>query len=132
MLLADLRTLFFERGADRLSSEEIVAALVKMEDRPWPELRGKPITTRGVARLVRPFGIEPGSVRFGGGTDTRKGYLREWFEDAWSRYLPPNPAHPEQGSIGTGHTVSHEPTRPGHVPEHEVDRTLAKITRCLM
>ena len=59
-----------------------------MEDRPWPEWRrGKPITTRGVARLLKPFRIAPGTIRAAEGK-TPKGYHRDTFEDAFARYLP--------------------------------------------
>jgi hypothetical protein len=37
VLLADIKTTFEARGADRLSSEEICEALVAMEGRPWAE-----------------------------------------------------------------------------------------------
>jgi hypothetical protein len=37
--------------------------------------------------MLRPFGIIPGTVRVG--DVTAKGYKLESFEDAFSRYLPP-------------------------------------------
>ena len=40
----------------------------------------------GIARLLKPFGIKPKSIRVG--TRTPKGYLKEWFEDVFTRYLP--------------------------------------------
>jgi putative DNA primase/helicase len=87
-LLADLRQLFKERNADRLSSEEIANALVEMEDRPWAEYRkGHPITKHGVAKLLEPFDIKPGALRFPGGRAGCSGYELSWFKDAFSRYL---------------------------------------------
>lgn len=87
MLLADLRTLFEERDADRLLSAEIVPALTKREDRPWVDwYHGKPITVRQVARLLRPFGIHPKTLRAGDGRG--KGYEHSQFADAFARYLP--------------------------------------------
>jgi len=86
LLLADLRDLFAERGADRLASEDIIETLRKMEDRPWPEWRhGQPLTTRQLARLLKPFGIGPAKYR--SGEKIVRGYLRESFSDPWSRYL---------------------------------------------
>lgn len=88
MLLADLRSLFAERGVDELPSRDIVAALVEMEDRPWPEWRrGQPISTRSLARLLMPFGIGPVRMRTPDGSQVR-GYGRDAFRDAWRRYLP--------------------------------------------
>ena len=47
----------------------------------------KPLTARGLAGLLKPFGITSGSLQFGDAQ--RKGYLRAWFEEAWTRYAPP-------------------------------------------
>jgi putative DNA primase/helicase len=60
MLLGDIKELFDEFDETELTSAEIVEALGKREDRPWSEFyRGKPISARGVARLLEPFGIRP-------------------------------------------------------------------------
>jgi hypothetical protein len=87
-LLADILSIFSTKKADRISSVDLVEALTAIETSPWAELsHGKPITAPKLARLLAPFGVAPDSVRFDGGT--RKGYLLQWFEDAFSRYLPP-------------------------------------------
>lgn len=84
-LLADIRDAFGDE--DRVTTEALIAALTAMEAAPWGDLRGKPIDARGIARRVKKYDITPGDHRFG---DTvRKGYLREDFHDAWTRYLPP-------------------------------------------
>jgi putative DNA primase/helicase len=85
MLLDDIRTLFSDRNADRLTSAEIVDVLGKREDRPWSEWRGdKPITTRQLARLLEPFGVRPTTIRTHAGT--AKGYHHDDFADAFRRY----------------------------------------------
>ena len=87
MLLADLSALFTERQTGVLASAEICKSLIAMEGRPWPEHRhGKPITPNQVAKLLRPYSITPATVQL---TDksTAKGYRREWFKDAFARYL---------------------------------------------
>ena len=97
-LLGDLLDLFEGRG-ERVASDDLVAALRAMETRPWPEWRdGKPITARGVAKLLKPFGIEPRDLRL---TDGRrlKGYERSWFEDVWPRYLPAHPRLARQAAL---------------------------------
>ncbi len=89
LLLADLRRLFNEKGAARLPSSEIVAQLEKMEERPWPEWRhGRPMTAVQLAAALAPFGVRPGIYRPPGGQPV-KGYQRDHFEEAWTRYLPP-------------------------------------------
>jgi putative DNA primase/helicase len=86
-LLADLRELFDREPTDVLFTKEILAALGKNENRPWPEWKnGKPITDRQLATLLKPFKVRPKSVRWGAETD--KGYRRKWFDDAFARYLP--------------------------------------------
>jgi len=85
-LLADIWQIFDSRGVDRLSSADLVAALCDIETSPWAEWsHGKPITPGKLARLLSPHEIKPHSVRIG--DKTPKGYQRNDFEDAWSRYL---------------------------------------------
>jgi hypothetical protein len=86
-LLADIRHAF---GAKcRLTSEDLVAYLVGLENRPWPDFkRGKPITKTQVARLLKPLRISPGTIRLDD-CRTAKGYYRSAFEDAFVRWLPP-------------------------------------------
>jgi hypothetical protein len=93
MLLDDIRTMFDERSTDRLASTTICAELAAMEARPWGEWKAskgasaKPITPNQLARLLKPFGIVPDSVRIG--KQTPKGYYRSQFSEAWERYLAP-------------------------------------------
>ncbi len=86
-LLADIRAIFGERRTDRLPSAELVEALVAIEGHPWAEWKaGKAITANGLARLLAPFQIKPGTIRTSNGTP--KGYQLTQFEDAFARYLP--------------------------------------------
>jgi putative DNA primase/helicase len=85
-LLGDIRGVFEKRSVDRLSSEDLVLALVGLEERPWVEYRGKPVTMAKLARLLRPFGVVSGTIRLPDGT--AKGYLLDQFTDPFARYLP--------------------------------------------
>ena len=90
LLLADIRTLFAGMSATRLASAEIVTKLAEMEQRPWPEWwSGKPITAPQLAAALAPFGVCPTTIRPSAGGSPVKGYHRDAFEEAWSRYLPP-------------------------------------------
>ena len=94
LLLEDIRKVFNDHSADRLPSTTLCEALVGLEHRPWPEWgrSGRPISTRGLAKLLKPFDIIPGTKREG--ADTFKGYTLQSFDDAFSRYLPPiYPSH---------------------------------------
>jgi len=85
MLLEDVRKII--GNDDRIPSGSLVQRLVEMEERPWPEWRnGKPITVRQVARILKPFGIQPKLCR--DGVKRYRGYLIQDFEDAFARYLP--------------------------------------------
>lgn len=87
LLLTDCRRVFTERDVDRLTTEELITALIDLTEAPWGDLRGKPIDDRGLARRLRKYDIRPGSHRFEAGT--LRGYLREDMHDAWARYLQP-------------------------------------------
>lgn len=90
-LLADVRVVFGERGLDHLWTAPLIEALVAIEESPWADIRGKPVSATHVAKLLRPFGIGPKLVRHGG--DVKRGYVAADFEDAWARYLPaPDPS----------------------------------------
>jgi Protein of unknown function (DUF3631) len=102
LLLADIRDVFAEEGeapvADmfavkvdvEISSADLIKALIGMEGRPWAELgkSRKPLTTNGLARRLKPLAIAPGQIRFSD-NDNRKGYRLTQFEEAFTRYLPP-------------------------------------------
>lgn len=87
MLLSDIQVIFKEDGVAHIASADLAKKLVEIEERPWPEwAHGKPITTRQIARLLKPFGVKPGVFR--GGFQTHRGYVLESFNDAFSRYIP--------------------------------------------
>ena len=88
------QSVFAAHGADKVASADLVAKLVATEDGPWSEVNhGRPLTAPTLARLLRPFGISPGTVRFDSGA-TPKGYKQVDFADAWTRYLRDPPTEP--------------------------------------
>jgi hypothetical protein len=99
-LLADIRDAFADKKADTISSDELVAFLVQLEDRPWGEInKGRPLTKNGLAARLKPFKVRPRTIKLGKGPKglTAKGYQRSWFADAFERYLsPPGPSSPDQ------------------------------------
>ena len=98
-LMADIRALLAVRGGGPISSADLVVALLGRVDRPWAEWKqGRPLTQVQLARLLKPLGIGPDSVRFG--DETRKGYWPEQFKDAFDRYLPPEAEQTEQPALG--------------------------------
>ncbi len=96
-LLADVRAIFDARNLpeDRLPSAALCSTLTNIESGPWADYsHGHPITPNQLARLLRPFGVVPGTKR--DGADTFKGYERADFAEAWNRYL--DPVTPPEGA----------------------------------
>ncbi|MFD0276902.1 DUF3631 domain-containing protein [Kitasatospora sp. NPDC127111] len=90
-LLADLRDIF--NGAERMLSAELVDQLTAMDDAPWADLDGKPLTTRALARMLGDYvtadndPIKPRNIKTGPRT-VAKGYYATDLADAWLRYCP--------------------------------------------
>jgi hypothetical protein len=74
---------------DTIASAVLVEKLIANEDRPWATWRHgeKPITQRGLANLLKPFGIVVGQYNVNGKSE--RGYRRDAFDDAFSRFPPP-------------------------------------------
>lgn len=86
MILSDIKTVFDNRGVDKVFSEDLVNDLIEFDNRPWAEWKhDKPITKNSIARLLKPYKIKSKSIRFG--TLTGKGYTFESFQDTFFRYL---------------------------------------------
>ena len=98
ILLGDIRAIFGRLGVDRLTSKVLIEALLALDDALWADWRGpnddrppRKLNQSDMARLLRPFGIRPRTIRLGlQQTNTARGYLREQFETAWAAYCPPS------------------------------------------
>ncbi len=96
---AEAADLFATTPADRLATAAIIRHLTALEDRPWADdAQGHPLTPRHLATLLEGFQIKAKQIRQG--ADTRKGYLRSDFTDAFRRYLPPDPKHCQRRGAG--------------------------------
>lgn len=87
LLLRDIREVL---DGDWLTPAALLERLLALPESPWPEWRvGKPITMRGIAKLLKPYVIksEQGSE---GGIIARR-YYKSDFVDAWTSYLPAAP-----------------------------------------
>ncbi|MDO8532659.1 MAG: DUF3631 domain-containing protein [Dehalococcoidia bacterium] len=83
-LLGDIKGLFNAQGVERLPSVEIVRGLLAIEESPWADLDRRPLDASKLARLLKPFGITPKTLR--AEKVTFKGYERAVFAEAWERY----------------------------------------------
>ena len=87
-LLVDLYATFEAAGwPEAIPSVTIVERLIAMESRPWLEWkRGKPITVRQLASLLRPFDVHPRNHCGAGGQ--AKAYFRDALRPVFDAYLP--------------------------------------------
>jgi Protein of unknown function (DUF3631) len=90
-LLGDLREVFCDD--DALYSTTILDRLHKLEDAPWGDWYGRLLTSRDLAKLLRPYQVRAKNLRERGG-EPRKGYTRADLHEPWARYLPLHPPHP--------------------------------------
>lgn len=83
-LLVDIHRCFGDE--DSLPSQELVGRLLDDEEAPWGDLKGKRLDPRRLAKMLSQYGINSTGLRVG--DSTPKGYKREAFYEAWTRYLP--------------------------------------------
>jgi hypothetical protein len=101
-----LLTTFDQKGSDRIWGTELLETLWELDDAPWTEFRGlrddgtpHKLRQGELAAMLRSFGIRSKSIwpaHRAPGISSRKGYLREHFEEVWHAYCPAagTPAHP--------------------------------------
>lgn len=83
LLLRDIAEIFERLGSAQIASSVLCETLWRMETSPWSDWRsGKPISPRGVAKLLRPYGITAKRDR------ANNIYIHSDFADAFERYLP--------------------------------------------
>ena len=125
MLLADLCAIFDADGwPEAIASATIVERLRDMEGRPWSEWkRGKPITVRQLASLLRPFDVHPRNHRAPGGQS--KAYFLAALRPVFDAYLPNrgefDPSR-RPNALKQGVSVNSHPSRPetaGRFGNHE-------------
>ncbi|HWX21741.1 MAG TPA: DUF3631 domain-containing protein [Candidatus Binatia bacterium] len=92
-LLADLRLIFTQSGADRLFSCTLVDSLCALPNRPWSAVTRdngspKPISEAWLSRQLRPFGVRSRTLRING--VKAKGYELADFVEAFAKHLNAN------------------------------------------
>jgi Protein of unknown function (DUF3631) len=121
LLLKDVRDVW-KISEEHLFTETILERLHKIEESPWGDWYGKPLTARNLAKLLRAYRVKSKNIRIG--DEQAKGYRREDLADSWHRYVPSVTAsqddddnHREQGKQGG--TDSGTDAKSGSVPGSE-------------
>jgi Protein of unknown function (DUF3631) len=82
-LLTDIKSIFDKRQVKVIFTTELLDELTKLDLR-WRRFDG-----RKLARSLHSYGMQETNRDQRINSVVRKGYRVEYFEDAWSRYLPP-------------------------------------------
>lgn len=85
-LLADTRIVFDNDDRETIPTKDLLRLLCDLEESPWSDLRGGPLTARYASKLLKAYGITPGLIR---SPEVVRGYRKADFRDAWERYLHP-------------------------------------------
>jgi hypothetical protein len=97
-LLADIREVFERNQGRKISTADLINALVNDDEKPWGTYnRGNPISPRQLAKQLAAYGIKSKTVRLGP-HNTPKGYEPSQFDDAFARYLADLPESRQQST----------------------------------
>ncbi|CAE6869892.1 hypothetical protein R69927_03279 [Paraburkholderia domus] len=120
-LLADIQEVFDTLKVQRIFSAELLDRLCDDEERSWATWnRGNPMTLKQLATRLSEYGVKSAQIRVG--YESKKGYQRCQFDDAFGRYLsssqPPEfsrntETNPFEANTGGHHSVS---LLPKHLP----------------
>jgi putative DNA primase/helicase len=89
-LLSDIDEIFEMKKVDRISTADLISALVEDLEKPWATYnRGLQVTPRHLSKLLAGYGITSNTIRIGIGTC--KGFKRDQFTDVFNRYLRDKP-----------------------------------------
>lgn len=87
LLLNDIQTILLAYNGKSIASEKLISFLTANSDSLWTEYNaGRPITPRGLAAMLKDFGIKPKRLRQGSNANNR-GYDIIDFDDAFNRYI---------------------------------------------
>jgi Protein of unknown function (DUF3631) len=68
-----------------MPTKEILAALHALDERPWGDLRGRPVDSRWLSRHLAKYGVKAKDVRVADAVV--RGYDSADLHDPWSRYV---------------------------------------------
>lgn len=88
-LMQDIKVVFEETGTSKMPTMEMIQRLCRLPDSVWGSYKSnRPIQAHQLARILKLFKISSTTIRFSSEV-VSKGYHKEMFEDAFSRYCTP-------------------------------------------
>lgn len=122
-LLADIQHVFESKRVERIGMADLVAALIEDDEAAWATYnRGRPFTPRQLGRILGGYGIRSKAVRIG--YEVSKGFEREQFADAFTRYLSPPPGNPSYSVTTPGKPID---TRDSALPDIQLHTHDARL-----
>jgi hypothetical protein len=131
LVLVALRAMF-EADGSALTSKTICKVLNEEEELPFGGYaNGNGIKPRDLAKLLRPYGIKPLTVRETSATETARGYRRDQFAETWERYIAEDiPIHASHEGAAPEATQATQATHPSpHGNEDVSDVSDVSATR---
>jgi hypothetical protein len=95
-LLTDCRALFSDHVA--MPTAQLLARLNADPEAPWRSYGHNGLTAHKLGAMLREYNIASCNIRFPDGSQA-KGYQRDSFTDAWSRYCPQSDATEERPTL---------------------------------
>jgi hypothetical protein len=120
-LLADIKSVIGLN--DRISTADLLNSLHSMETAPWASVKGEPIDSRFLARMLSKYEIPTNNtIKING--HAVKGYLLSHFWDAFERYAPSR----EVGNFGNPGNSGGQNWPPAPVPCRSCGETLHPLS----
>lgn len=89
-LLADVKEVFDQKRVTRIWGSDLLGSLLEDSESPWPTYnRGKPLSNRQLANMLKPYGGRSKDIKING--RVQKGYQYDDLKDAFTRYLTDSP-----------------------------------------
>lgn len=82
-LIHDIASVFGAKGVDSFKTSDLLEELHQIEESPWGDWYGKPLTVYALSRLLKPYRIKTMSVYADG--KTVRGYKLDQFADAFGQ-----------------------------------------------
>jgi hypothetical protein len=113
-LIADIHAVFAKSGETRLRTADLIERLSRIEESPWGDWYGKPISPQALSRFLKAYRIRTMPVWVE--SETVRGYKLDQFFDAFARVLGVNGSRDVKTGFSNDATPN-APTAPNTRPD---------------